>query len=66
MWILFLAVLLLIVYLFSKWVKNIKTREFTVNDGKSLQKNYSEHKENLLSDIPKSSVDKTNSGKSRN
>ncbi len=66
MWILFLAVLLLIVFLFSKWVKNIKSKEFTVNDGKSLQKNYSEHKENLLSEIPKSSVDQTDSGKSRN
>jgi Na+-transporting methylmalonyl-CoA/oxaloacetate decarboxylase gamma subunit len=65
MWIIFLLLLLIIVYFFSSWVKNIRSKDFAANEVKFVQKKFSAHKENLLNEMPKSSEDTSDNGKSR-
>ncbi len=65
MWIVFLFLLVLLIYFFSRWVKNLRSKEFSISEVKLIQKKSKKHQESQLPEIPKSSVDTENIGKSR-
>jgi Na+-transporting methylmalonyl-CoA/oxaloacetate decarboxylase gamma subunit len=65
MWIVFLFLLLLLIYFFSSWVKNLRLKEFSISEVKLIQKKSKKHQESHLPEMPKSSYDTDNIGKSR-